>query len=173
MRKILMKSQQNYSIIDKLAFTLKMAFKKLRHYFGDSTIVALTSHLLKNALKKLDVSRRLAHIAIELSVFYNHLKPPPVIKGQVVANFITDGIERKEPIQVATLWEKQGMKFWEVFIDGANNAKGEKVGIVIFIIDGGVIEQSIRITFSTINNVVECEVVLLALQELRGLGAEY
>lgn len=47
--------------------------------------------------------------------------------------------------------------------------KGTGVGIIIFTIDGGMIEQSIRITFPITNNVTEYQVVLLSLKVLKGL----
>lgn len=69
-----------------------MVTRKLRCYFRGHTIVILTSHPLKNVLQKHDMSERLAYIAIELSEFDIHFTYS-TIKGQVVVNFIVDGIE--------------------------------------------------------------------------------
>lgn len=59
--------------------------------------------------------------------------------------------------------EKQRVKFWVVFVDGTSNAKGAGVGIVIFTIDEGMIEQSVGINFTATNNVAKYETIMLAL----------
>lgn len=56
----LTRAQQRYPPIHKLEFTIRMASKKLRHYFGAHKIVILTSYPLKNILGKLKQSGRLS-----------------------------------------------------------------------------------------------------------------
>ena len=56
-------------MIEKLAFALIMASKKLRHYFQAHIINVMTDHLLKKAMKKLEVVGQLIQWAIELSEF--------------------------------------------------------------------------------------------------------
>lgn len=73
-------------------------------------------------------------------------------------------------LAVLTLAKEES--FWEVFVDGASNAKGVGVGMVMFIIDGGIIEQSIKVTFPATNIIVEYKAMLLALKELKGLRVE-
>lgn len=43
-------------------------------------------------------------------------------------------------------------KCWKVYMDGASNAKGVDMGIVIFNTKKGIIEQSVRINFQATNN---------------------
>lgn len=60
-------------------------------------------------------------------------------------------------------------KCWEVYVDKANNAKGAGVDILFFNTEREMIKQSVMITFLETNNVVEYEVVLLILKELKEL----
>ena len=46
-------------MIEKLAFALIMASRKLRHYFQAHVINVMTNHLLKKAMNKLEVAGRL------------------------------------------------------------------------------------------------------------------
>lgn len=90
--------------MDKLAFTVSVITRELRHYVRCHTIVVLTSqYSLKNVLENLDVSERVAYIPIKLSKFDIHFKPRLVIKSQAMANFIIVGVEREQSIQVVIM----------------------------------------------------------------------
>ena len=52
-------AEGRYSLIEKLAFTLITAFRKLRHYFQAHVINVMTDHPLKKAMNKLEASARL------------------------------------------------------------------------------------------------------------------
>ena len=56
-------------MMEKLAFALVMASRKLRHYFQVHVINVLTNHQLKKAMNKLETAGRLIQWAIELSEF--------------------------------------------------------------------------------------------------------
>lgn len=64
----LIKVHQRYPPMDKAEFTIKMASKTLRHYFGTHKRVVLTSHLLKNILGKLEHSDRLIKYPLSLTI---------------------------------------------------------------------------------------------------------
>ena len=49
---------------------------------------------------------------------------------------------------------------WEVYVDGASNQKGSRVGLVLMSPEKVVIEKSLRLDFSTTNNEAEYEVLL-------------
>ena len=76
-------------MIEKLAFALVMASRKLRHYFQAHVINVLTNHPLKKAMNKLEAIGRLIQWAIELSEFDVSYQPRNAIKAQVLADFIT------------------------------------------------------------------------------------
>ena len=48
-----------YLMIEKLAFALIMASRKLRHYVQAYVINIMTDHLLKKVMNKLEAARRL------------------------------------------------------------------------------------------------------------------
>ena len=74
--------------MEKLAFALVMAARKLKPYFQTHTVVVLTDRPLRRAMSILDAIGRLAIWAIELSEFDIQYRPQTAIKGQVVADSI-------------------------------------------------------------------------------------
>ena len=75
-------------MIEKLAFALVMASRKLRHYFQAHVINVLTNHPLKKAMNKLEAIGRLIQWAIELSEFDVSYQPRNAIKAQELVDFI-------------------------------------------------------------------------------------
>ena len=84
--KRLIDAETRYPVMKKLAMALVIASRKLRPYFHSHTIHVLTNYPLRQILQKPDASGRLLKWAIELSQFV----PRPVIKGQALADFITE-----------------------------------------------------------------------------------
>ena len=79
-----------YPTMEKLAFALVTASRKLRHYFQTHVINALTAHPLKKAMNKWEVVGRLIQGAIELSEFDVRYQPRNAIKAQVLVDFIVE-----------------------------------------------------------------------------------
>ena len=76
--------------MEKLAFALIIASRKLRHYFQADIINVLTDHPLKLEMNKLEVVGRLIQWAIGLSEFDIRYQPRNAIKAQVLADFIAE-----------------------------------------------------------------------------------
>ena len=68
-RRALRGAKGRYSLIEKLAFALITASRKLRHYFQAYIINVMTDHPLKKAMNKLEVTGRLIQWAVKLSEF--------------------------------------------------------------------------------------------------------
>ena len=68
--------------MEKLAFALITASRKLRHYFQAHVIVVMTDHPLKKSMNNLEAAGRLVQWAIELSEFDVRYKPRNAIKVQ-------------------------------------------------------------------------------------------
>ena len=49
---------------------------------------------------------------------------------------------------------------WEVYVDGASNQKGSRVGLVLMSPEKVVVEKSLRLDFSATNNEAEYEAML-------------
>ena len=75
-------------MIEKLAFALITASKKLRHYFQPHVINVVMDHPLKKAMNKLEAAGRLIQWVIKLSEFDIRYQPRNVIKDQALADFI-------------------------------------------------------------------------------------
>jgi hypothetical protein len=83
-------AEERYPQIEKLAFALIMASRKLRPYFQAHTIRVLTEYPLRKVMQKLDLSGRLANWAIELGQFDLEFVPRNAIKGQALADFLVE-----------------------------------------------------------------------------------
>ena len=68
-------------MIEKLAFALITASRKLRHYFQAHVINVITNHPLKKAINKLEAAGRLIQWAIELSEFNIRYQPRNATKA--------------------------------------------------------------------------------------------
>jgi hypothetical protein len=76
--------------MEKQAFALVIASRKLQPYFQAHTIRVLTEYPLRKILQKLDLSRRLANWAIELGEFDLEFLSRSTIKGQALADFLVE-----------------------------------------------------------------------------------
>ena len=86
--------------MEKLVLTLVTIARRLRPYFQAHTIEISTKHPMKQILHKLETSGRLVKWAIGLSEFDIRYKPRTTIKGQVLADLITE-FTSKEPTKTA------------------------------------------------------------------------
>jgi hypothetical protein len=83
-------AEERYPPMEKLAFALVTAARKLRPYFQAHTIVVLTNHPLRKAMNKPDAAGRLIQWSIELSEFDIDYRPRTAIKAQALADFIAE-----------------------------------------------------------------------------------
>ena len=74
-------AEERYPPMEKLAFALVTAVRKLRPCFQAHTIVLLTNHLLRKAMNKPDAAGRLSQWSIELSEFDIDYRPRTAIKA--------------------------------------------------------------------------------------------
>ena len=106
--------EERYPAMEKLAFALVTAARKLKPYFQANTVVVLTNRPLRRAVSNLDATGRLAFWAIELSEFDIQYCPRTAIKGQVVADFIAEFTHDEDKGA-----EKSPQ--WSVHTDGSSN----------------------------------------------------
>ena len=76
--------------MEKLAFALVTAARKLKPYFQAHTIIVLTDLPLRRAISSPEVARRMALWAVELSEFFIQYRLRTAIKGQAMADFIAE-----------------------------------------------------------------------------------
>ena len=74
-------AERRYPLIEKLAFALITASRKLIHFFQVYVINVMTDHLLKKAMNKLEAAGRLIQWVVELSEFDIRYQPRNAIKA--------------------------------------------------------------------------------------------
>ena len=82
--------EMKYLRIEKLAFALLIALRKLHPYFQTHANIVMMDQPSKNSMSKPDVARRMVQWAIELSQFDVKHKPKIVIKAQALTDFIVE-----------------------------------------------------------------------------------
>ena len=74
-------AEERYPQMEKLAFALVIAARRLKPYFQAHTIVVLTDKPLRKAMNSPEAAGRMALWAIELSEFDIQYRPRTAIKG--------------------------------------------------------------------------------------------
>ncbi|XP_059451083.1 uncharacterized protein LOC132181869 [Corylus avellana] len=160
-------AEERYPQVEKLAFALIIASRKLRPYFQAHTIRVLTEYPLKKVLRKLDLSGRLANWAIELGEFDIEFLPRSSLKGQALADFLAEFTN----LPNVTSWP--GDETWVIYVDGSSTKKHGGAVIVMITLDGEELCSSLKLKFKTINNEAEYEAVLAGLGLALEMGAKF
>ena len=79
-----------YPRIEKIAFTLIVASRKLRPYYQANLILVMSDQPIKKPMNKPEAARRMVQWAIELSLFDIEYHPRTAIKAQALADFIAE-----------------------------------------------------------------------------------
>ena len=107
--------------------------------------------------------------------------PQTFVKGQVLADLIA---EFTEPLiemvaEEQNMNEKlvgtistQGPSCWKVYVDGAANQRGSRVGLVLISPEKITIEKSLRLGFSATNNEAEYEALLQGMAMVQKMGGK-
>ncbi|XP_057746490.1 uncharacterized protein LOC130965746 [Arachis stenosperma] len=159
--KVLQDTEARYSRLEKLAFALLSASRRLRQYFQAHPITIPTDQTVKQVLQKPDLAGRMLAWSIELSQFQIRFEPRNAIKAQALADFIAEMTPTKltpEP--------------WKLHVDGSSNSTHGGAGIILENQNGITIEQSIRYDFPVSNNQAEYEALLAGLNLAREVGAK-
>ena len=98
--------------------------------------------------------------------------PRTSIKGQVLANLMAEFAECPEEMDMENrnMGERsvgvvsvQCPMPWELYVDGAANQRGSRVGLVLVSPENITIKKSLRLSFSATNNEAEYEVLLMGM----------
>ena len=118
-------TEARYPQIEKLAFALITASRKLRHYFQAHIINVMTNHLLKKIMNKLEAAGRLIQWAVELSEFDIKYLPRHAIKTQALADFIAEFTLSHNESEVVE------DKKWIIHVDGLSTQHAGGIGVVL------------------------------------------
>ncbi|KAJ4760216.1 Pol-polyprotein [Rhynchospora pubera] len=143
--RILRDAEIRYPPVEKVAFAVMIASRKLKPYFQAHSIKVLTDMPLRKALGQLDVAGRMLKWAVELSEYDVSFEPRTAYKGQILAEFIMECTARQT--------ENPKEEVWEVFVDGAASEKGSGVGVEIKGPKGEKFHYAIHLTFEVARKV--------------------
>ena len=110
--------ETNYPLIEKFAYALVMASRKLRPYFKAHKNLVLTDQPLRNVFHKLDASGRLLKWAVELSRYNLAFEPQRAIKAQALVNFLADSTTPAE--------EDLHPRPWNLYMDDSSTKDGSE-----------------------------------------------
>ena len=83
-------AESKYPKIEKIAFALIVASRKLRQYFQANPILVITDQPIKNSMNRPKAARRMVQWVIKLSQFDIEYLPRTAIKAQALADFIAE-----------------------------------------------------------------------------------
>ncbi|GJW19681.1 reverse transcriptase domain-containing protein [Tanacetum coccineum] len=164
-------AEKNYSPLEKLALSLVNMTRRLRRYFEAHPVKVITDQPIKNILSRAETSGKLAKYAVEIGTYKISFIPRNAIKGQVMADFLSDapdGEAEEEYFRMPEVPpEIDDTEVWTLFTDGAASLKGSGAGLVLIGPSGLEYTYALRLTFVSTNNEAEYEALLAGLRIAR------
>ncbi|GJS97383.1 reverse transcriptase domain-containing protein [Tanacetum coccineum] len=137
------------------------------HYVTHN-IKVITDQPLKQILNKAQASGKLAKYSIELGTYNITYDPRNAVKGQVLADFLSEAPAGVSPEEFFRLPEqiqsKDVVETWTLFTNGASNSKGSGLGLVLIRPEGTEFTYALRLNFTSTNNEAEYEALLAGLR---------
>jgi hypothetical protein len=159
-----------YSELEKTAYAVIMAARKLRHYFEGHRIRVITNQPLNDLFPNKEASIRIIKWGAELSEYIVDFERRSAIKLQVLADFVVDWTSPTQNL------DEEMLTPWVVQCDGAWCHKGVGISAVVTSPTEVVIRYAARLIFvkdeHSTNNTTEYEALLLALRKMKALGQQ-
>ncbi|XP_074277404.1 uncharacterized protein LOC141601042 [Silene latifolia] len=115
-------------------------------------------------MRKPELSGRMAKWSVHFSGYDLKFEPRTTIKSRL-ADFVSTPKDSTQAEQdILNLEEDKGEQVWELHVDGASNAKGAGVGLVLKSPQGDLIVQAVRCEFKATNNEAEYEALIMGLK---------
>ena len=156
-----------YPKIEKIAFALIMASRKLRQYFQASPILVMIDQPIRKSMNKPEAVGRMVQWAIKLSQFNIEYHPRTAIQAQVLADFIVEFTFPDEE-NLSPKAER-----WTIQIDGSSAQGRGGVRVVITTPDGEKLKYGVQLKFPATNNKAEYECILTRLRLGRALRIKH
>uniref|UniRef100_A0A2N9IZI8 Uncharacterized protein n=1 Tax=Fagus sylvatica TaxID=28930 RepID=A0A2N9IZI8_FAGSY len=158
-------AEERYTNMEKLAFALLIASRKLRPYFQAHSIIVMTDYPIRKAMNKPDAAGRLVQWSIEMGEFDIDYRPRTAIKAQALADFIA---EFTHPLKEDEKPEEG--EAWTVSIDGSSTKEMSGAGVILVSPEGDKFEYALQLRFRATNNEAEYEALLAGLRLSKGMG---
>jgi hypothetical protein len=94
--------------MEKMAYTVVMAKRKLRHYLQSHNISVPTAFPLRDMFENKESTGRIGKWAMEMAKHVINFVSRSVIKSQVLADFVADwtpSVTKRDPIVSKPVWE--------------------------------------------------------------------
>ena len=182
--KSLHEAEVKYLPLENAILAVVHATRKLPHYFQTYTVVILTQLPLKSILQTTDYIGRIARWSTILGAFNIKYMPRTAIKGQVLADLVAEFIEPpvETIVKECNMYGKSVRVIstlrppcWKAYVDGAANQRGSGVGLVLISPEKTIIDKSLRLGFSAMNNEAKNEALLQGMamvQKMEGKAVE-
>nr|XP_043637862.1 uncharacterized protein LOC122608850 [Erigeron canadensis] len=170
--RVLQGVEANYSELEKLTLALVHAIRRLRRYFQAHPIVVLSDKPIKQILLKPEKSGRVVKWAIELGERDIEFRARHAIKGQVLADFISEVHEGKKSMTHSVSLEVVGSvehDTWKLYTDGAASSDGCGAGLMLISPKDKESTYALRFEFEVTNNEAEYEALLAGLRMARDM----
>ena len=160
--------------IEKLAYTLIMASRKLRQYFQSHHIVILTDQPIKEILQKMSNSGRMVKWSVELSEYSLEFRPRRAIKAQILADFVAEcsfhdqthspsymdtAMVLYDPVVIQNETHR-----WSIYVDGSSAWESGGADVLLIRPNYQQLQYSLRFLFPITNNATEYEALLAGLK---------
>ncbi|XP_021749911.1 uncharacterized protein LOC110715632 [Chenopodium quinoa] len=152
---VLNAAERRYPVVEKIAYAVVVAARKLRPYFDAHAIDILTNQPLEKSLQKMKTSGRLLKWEIELSEYVITYKPRVSIKAQALSDFI---------VEMSYYEEEDDAGTWKVSVDGSSASTGSGAGVIMISPQGDVFEYAVKFKFKASNNEAKYEAALAGIQ---------
>jgi hypothetical protein len=119
-------AEERNTNMEKLAFALLIASRKLRPYFQAHSIIVMTDYPIRKAMNKPDAAGRLVQWSIEMGEFDIDYQPRTAIKAQALVDFIA---EFTHPLKEDEKSEEG--EAWTVNIDGSSTKEMSGAGVIL------------------------------------------
>jgi ribonuclease HI len=160
----LLDPETRYSAVEKLCLCVYYSCTKFRHYLLNAECTVYSKFdVIKHMLSMPILNGRIGKWILALSKFELKFESARAIKGQIIADFITE--HRDPSINLLEITP------WALFFDGSSCGKGGGVGILLISRRGEMFGFAIPIQPTVTNNQAEYEALLRGLQYLREAGA--
>jgi ribonuclease HI len=156
----LLDPETRYSAAEKLCLCVYYSCTKFHHYLLNAECIVYSKFdVIKHMLSMPILNGRIGKWILALSEFELRSESTKVIKGQIIADFITE--HRDSLINLLEITP------WALFFDGSSCDKGGGVEILLISPRGEMFEFSIPIQPTVTNNEAEYEALLRGLQYLK------
>ena len=179
--KSLHEAETHYLPLEKAILAMVHDTRKLSYYFQAHTVVILTQLPFKAILWSADYTGRIAKWGTILGAFDIKYMPRTSVKGQILTDLVvefTEGlienelkehhVDEKSVGLVAT----QEPLHWKVYMDGAANQKGSGIGLVLILPEKLIVQKSLRLGFSAMNNEAKYEALLEGMSMVQRMGGK-